>query len=97
MNLLLLVDKPNESVILSQRVHLFPFRTQKLSSAEPTILGGRLPGKIGRGQHYSSLAQSVERMTVNHDVAGSSPAGGAKEEKSEIVASRRWFWISFVF
>ena len=27
---------------------------------------------------YSSIAQSVERMTVNHDVAGSSPAGGAK-------------------
>ena len=26
---------------------------------------------------YSSLAQSVERMTVNHDVAGSSPARGA--------------------
>ena len=26
---------------------------------------------------YSSLAQLVERMTVNHDVAGSSPAGGA--------------------
>ena len=30
---------------------------------------------------YSSLAQSVERMTVNHDVAGSSPAGGANKEK----------------
>ena len=28
---------------------------------------------------YSSLAQSVERMTVNHDVAGSSPARGAKK------------------
>ena len=28
---------------------------------------------------HSSLAQSVERMTVNHDVAGSSPAGGAKQ------------------
>ena len=26
---------------------------------------------------YSSLAQLAERMTVNHDVAGSSPAGGA--------------------
>ena len=25
---------------------------------------------------YSSLAQSVERMTVNHDVVGSSPTGG---------------------
>ena len=28
---------------------------------------------------YSSIAQSVERMTVNHDVAGSSPAGGARK------------------
>ena len=45
------------------------------------ILGGRLPGKVGRRRIlYSSLAQSVERMTVNHDVAGSSPAGGAKKK-----------------
>ena len=27
---------------------------------------------------YSSIAQLAERMTVNHDVAGSSPAGGAR-------------------
>lgn len=27
---------------------------------------------------YSSLAQLVERLTVNQIVAGSSPAGGAK-------------------
>ena len=27
---------------------------------------------------YSSIAQSVERMTVNHDVVGSSPTWGAK-------------------
>ena len=26
---------------------------------------------------YSSIAQSVERMTVNHDVTGSSPVRGA--------------------
>ena len=32
---------------------------------------------------YSSLAQSVERMTVNHDVAGSSPAGGARKKHFE--------------
>ena len=31
-----------------------------------------------RGSHRSALAQSVEQMTVNHWVAGSSPAGGAK-------------------
>ena len=29
---------------------------------------------------YSSIAQSVERMTVNHDVTGSSPVGGATTE-----------------
>ena len=27
---------------------------------------------------YSLIAQSVERMTVNHDVVGSSPTRGAK-------------------
>ena len=51
------------------------------------ILGGQPPGKVGRcwgrltekvSLKYSSLAQSVERMTVNHDVVGSSPTGGAK-------------------
>ena len=38
---------PQELVLIAARVHLFPFRTQKLSSLAPTILGGRLPGKIG--------------------------------------------------
>ena len=31
---------------------------------------------------YSSIAQSVERMTVNHDVTGSSPVGGATKKVS---------------
>ena len=89
-----------ESVFLTQRVHPFPFRTRKLSFAVPKILGWRRPGKIGHSRHkgyfkypfkYSSLAQSVERMTVNHDVAGSSPAGGAKRKR---VTKRL---LSFVF
>ena len=37
-------------VLITQRVHLFPFRTQKLSSAVVTILGWRRPGKIARCQ-----------------------------------------------
>ena len=36
------------------RVHLFPSRTQKLSSSAPTILGGRLPGKIGNANTETS-------------------------------------------
>ena len=88
-------------MILSQRVHLFPFRTQKLSSAEAKILVWRRTGKIAHCQHrtakstdlavsiyilhilcrlYSSLAQSVEHLTVNQGVAGSSPAGGARKK-----------------
>ncbi len=27
---------------------------------------------------FSAIAQSVERMTVNHDVTGSSPVGGVR-------------------
>ena len=38
---------PYELVLIAVRVHLFPSRTQKLSSQAPTILGGWLPGKIG--------------------------------------------------
>ena len=34
---------------------------------------------------YSSIAQSVERMTVNHDVTGSSPVGGAKKAHCNII------------
>ena len=40
-------QKPStEFVLIVMRVHLFPSRTQKLSSCALTILGGRLPGKI---------------------------------------------------
>ena len=40
--------KPSkEFVLIAMWVHLFPSRTQKLSTSAPTILGGRLPGKIG--------------------------------------------------
>jgi hypothetical protein len=37
--------------------------------------------------HDSALAQLVEQMTVNHWVAGSSPAGGAKYQKGCTVCS----------
>ena len=40
---------------------------------------------------YSSLAQSVERMTVNHDVAGSSPARGAKKQESRFQRGSCFF------
>ena len=45
----------SELVLIAMWVHLFPSRTQKLSTCAPTILGGRLPGKIGNANtepHY---------------------------------------------
>ena len=74
---------------LTQRVHLFPFRTQKLSSVVLTILGWRRPGKISTRQHlrlefslwplsHSSIAQLAEHAAVNRGVVGSSPTGGVK-------------------
>ena len=35
-------------VIIAKRIHLFPFRTQKLSSLALMVLGGQLPGRVGR-------------------------------------------------
>ena len=49
-----LFDMSTQSVILPQRVHLFPFRTQKLSSAEATILAWRRAGKIVHRQHRTA-------------------------------------------
>ena len=40
------------------RVHLFPFRTQKLSSPVPTILAWRRAGKIGQCQHKKEVIHS---------------------------------------
>ena len=50
--------------------------------SEPVL---KLTKRVGNTL-YSSLAQSVERMTVNHDVAGSSPAGGAKKFRTRECA-----------
>ena len=64
-----------------------PNTTVKLLSADGSWTFG--PVRVGRCHasvvccfflytdiYYSAIAQLVERMTVNHDVAGSSPACG---------------------
>ena len=39
------VEKTNV-VIIAKRIHLFPFRTQKLSSLALMVLGGQPPGRV---------------------------------------------------
>ena len=40
----------------------------------------KLPDGKTSGNRYSSIAQSVEHLTVNQGVTGSSPVGGAKKK-----------------
>ena len=51
-------------MFLSHRVHLYPFRTQKLSCAEPKILVGRPTGKIGQCQHTLARQQPMQVKTM---------------------------------
>ena len=45
---------------IAKRPHLFPSRTQKLSSLAPMILGGKLPGKVGRCRFFYTLSLKAE-------------------------------------
>ena len=89
---------------MTLRVHLFPSRTRQLSSLVLTILGWKRPGTISRCQHilplanreggHCSLAQSVERMTVNHDVVSSSLTGAAIKNPEAIASGFFLFYGS---
>ena len=53
----------------------------KLSSAENTWMETSWEDREVLAFVYSPIAQSVERVTVNHDVVGSSPTWGASKRK----------------
>ena len=71
------MNKKDILVIMAEGSHLFPSRTQKLSPPAPKVLRILFVGDQVIAGICSSIAQSVERMTVNHDVTGSSPVWGA--------------------
>ena len=70
-----------------------PTLRASVDTPKPPIYHARL---LFGGNTHSALAQLVEQMTVNHWVAGSSPAGGAKYIKPRI-AWFFYFWRSAGF
>ena len=50
-----------DAVMIARRIHLYPYRTQKLSSLALMILGGRPPGKVGRCR-FSKKAACKDRL-----------------------------------
>ena len=63
-------------VTIAERLHLFPSRTQKLSSLALKILGGKLPGKLGRRRFFlRPHGQAVKTSPFHGGNPGSIPGG----------------------
>ena len=65
--------------IIEKRIHLFPSRTQQLSSSSPMVLGPQGPGRVGRSQLVFRSSSTAEQPAVNRQVVGSSPTFGASQ------------------
>ena len=62
-------------VTIAKRSHPFPFRTRKLSSSAPMVVGGCPPVRVGRCQANSGgLAQLGEHLPYKQGVGGSIPS-----------------------
>ena len=62
-----------DAVTIARRSHLYPYRTQKLSSLALMILGGRLPGKARRCRFFWSYGQAVKTPPFHGGNPGSIP------------------------
>ena len=64
-------------VTIAKRIHLYPSRTQKLSSLALKILGGQPPGKIGRRRFFRIRphGQEVKTSPFHGGNPGSIPGG----------------------
>ena len=67
---------------ITSRFHLFPSRTQKLSSIVPKILGWRRPGKIGRCRPFSFFKRDPPSAR-KHRCKGSNPVARCLLRKSQ--------------
>ena len=63
---------------IAERTHLYPSRTQKLSSLALMILGGTLPGKVGRCRLIWPHGQAVKTPPFHGGNRGSIPRGVTK-------------------
>ena len=51
-------------VIIAKRIHLFPYRTQKLSSLALMVLGGRLPGRVRHSHVNAEVAELADAQDL---------------------------------
>ena len=77
-------------VIIAKRIHLFPYRTQKLSFLALMILGGRPPGKVGRCR-FSKKATCKDRLLFSRKrrKRDSGAEGGGESEANVAVLVKK--------
>src|SRR4051812_50193919 len=51
-------DPSQFSAVMAAGVHLFPFRTEKLSPPAPMVLGEQSPGRVGRRRISSEKSRA---------------------------------------
>ena len=77
--------------MMAKRPHPFPYRTRKLSSSAPMVVGGCPPVRVGRCQAYlvtiivAGWSSLVARRAHNPKVVGSNPAPATKRSRGVAV------------
>ena len=77
-------------VTIAKGIHLFPYRTQKLSPSALKILGGQLPGKIRRRSFLWPLGQAVKTPPFPGGNGGSIPPGVTKIPADSLRIGRNY-------
>ena len=71
--------------VIAQELHLFPFRTEKLSPAAPMVLGEQAPGRVGRRQFsYERPAEAGLISLWARDGHGCAAEGRARRRSPAI-------------
>src|SRR5690606_41195255 len=64
-------------VLVAAWTHPIPFRTRKLSTPAPMVVGGQLPARVGQCEEVILIRRGLGSGPVAPTVSGSSSAGRA--------------------
>ena len=73
--------------VIATGIHLFPFRTEKLSPFAPMVLGGQLPGRVGHRQFFKGRVSGPFFTRDHYNRLMSHPAPRLEDD---VIALRRW-------
>src|SRR5438128_1148808 len=84
--------RPRISAVIAAGVHLFPFRTEKLSPLAPMVLGEQSPGRVGSRRSLSRAVRAALSFWSGLVSGGSealAPAGIELSKALDALGDRR--------